>query len=253
MTPIIIWKRWLIYNLIGEGVHNVLFDDQIRKLSGHNYDENLDIALNSLVDAGVVLRLETNKKKKFVVNYEKLVEAQKILNDKRNWMLSPERGSTFEKNSNLHDNLHQYYSEPEGYSFWFNLEESPRRKKSIYNFYRRKNDDLEFAAQIITQKDFRIMHLGSLRQNHSIISRLWKACVALSNENVEKGGNFILKDLQDKERKACGNNRQRGKIALVIFKELGFIVSTGRKGNSTKYKITGKSPPFSTLDTIIES
>jgi hypothetical protein len=57
--------------------------------------------------------------------------------------------------------------------------------------------------------------------------------------------------LQDKERKACGNNRQRGKIALVIFKKLEFIVEIGRKGNSTIFSLTGRSPPFSTLDDVI--
>lgn len=252
MTPISIWKRWLIYNLIGEGVHNVLFDDKIRKLAGHNYDDNLQIALNSLVDNGILLRLETNKEKKFVVNYDKLIEAQKILNDNRNWKLGSEINGKFESERSISENIHQYYSEPEGYSFWFNLEENPRKKKSIYNFYRKKTDDLEFAAQIITQKDSRIMHLGSLRHNQSIVSRLWRACLELSKDNNGKTISFILQDLQDKERKACGNNRQRGKIALVIFKELGFIINTGKNGNSTKYRTTGKLPPFLSLDKIID-
>lgn len=253
MTPITIWKRWLIFNLIGEGVHNVLFDDQIRKLAGHNYEDNLQIALNSLVDSGIVLRLETNKKKKFVVNYDKLVEAQKILNDNRNWKLGTETRTTHGSGHSLSESIHQYYAEPEGYSFWFNLEENPRRKKSIYNFYRKKTDNLEFAAQIITQKDSRIMHLGSLRQNQSIISKLWRACLILGGDSNGKSSTFILQDLQDKERKACGNNRQRGKIALVIFKELGFITKIGKKGNSIKYKTTGKLPPFLSLDEVIES
>ena len=46
--------------------------------------------------------------------------------------------------------------------------------------------NLEFAAQIITQKYSKILYLGSLRQNRSIISRLWKACLDLSDENDKK-------------------------------------------------------------------
>jgi hypothetical protein len=66
-----------------------------------------------------------------------------------------------------------------------------------------------------------------------------------------KKGAFILQDLQDIERKACGNNRQRGKISLAILKKLEYIVEDGKKGNSTLFKLTGKSPPFATLDRII--
>ena len=88
MTSISEWKRWILYNLIGEGIHNVLFEDQIKKLSGRHYENNLTIALNILVDNGILLKLETNKRKKFIVNYERLNDAQKILNDTRNWIYS---------------------------------------------------------------------------------------------------------------------------------------------------------------------
>ncbi|MBA3284725.1 MAG: hypothetical protein H0U27_06650 [Nitrosopumilus sp.] len=243
MTSISEWKRWILYNLIGEGIHNVLFEDQIKKLSGRHYENNLTIALNILVDSGILLKLETNKRKKFIVNYERVNDAQKILNDNRNW--------TYNKhNEKENKSVNQYFAEPEGYNFWFNIE-NPRQKKSIYNLYHKKTDDLDFSAQIITQRYSRILHMGSLRQNDSNISKLWKACQQLSQ--TTKKGDFILQDLQDKERKACGNNRQRGKISLAIFKKLGYIKENGRKGNSTSFKLTGKNPPFTTLDKLINT
>ena len=147
MVSISDWKKWIIYNLIGEGVHNVLFEDQIRKLSGRHFDENLIFALNNLVDNGLLLKLETNKKRKFIVNYEKLIDAQKILNDNRNWKLSKISGIEDEKGQYDPKNINQFYAEPEGYSFWFNLEENPRKKRSVYNIYHRKTDDLEFALK----------------------------------------------------------------------------------------------------------
>lgn len=244
VTTITEWKRWILYNLIGEGVHNVLFEDQIKKLSGRHYENNLTIALNMLVDSGLLLRLETNKRKKFIVNYERLNDAQIILNDSRSWTYD-------NKVKKEPSNINQYFSEPEGYTFWFNIEESPQRKRrSIYNLYYKKTDDLDFAAQIITPKYSKILHMGSLRQNDSNISKLWRACQELSG--LKKGA-FILQDLQDIERKACGNNRQRGKISLAIFKKLGYIMENGRKGNSTLFKLTGKNPPFTTLDKIINT
>ncbi len=244
MTSIPEWKRWILYNLIGEGIHTVLFEDQIKKLSGRHYENNLTVALNVLVDIGILLKLETNKRKKFIVNYERLNDAQKILNDNRNWI----HGKENEKDNK---NINQYFSEPEGYNFWFNIEEPPRKKKSIYNLYYKKTDNLDFSAQIITQKYSRILHMGSLRQNNSNISKLWRACQELSI--ISKNGEFILQDLQDKERKACGNNRQRGKISLAIFKKLEYIQENGKKGNSTSFRLTGKQPPFTTLDEIINT
>jgi hypothetical protein len=242
VTSISEWKRWVLYNLIGEGIHNVLFEDQIKKLSGRHYENNLVIALNILVDNGILLKLETNKRKKFIVNYERLNDAQKILNDNRNWTYNNE-------NKGENKSINQYFSEPEGYNFWFNIEENPRRKKSIYNLYYKKTDDLDFSAQIITQRYSRILHMGSLRQNDSNISKLWRACQQLAQ--ITKNGEFILQDLQDKERKACGNNRQRGKISLAIFKKLGYIEENGKKGNSTSFTLTGKNSPFTTLDELI--
>jgi hypothetical protein len=244
VTSIPEWKRWILYNLIGEGIHTVLFEDQIKKLSGRHYENSLSDALNVLVDNGILLKLETNKRKKFIVNYERLSDAQKILNDSRNWT----HGKENEKDLK---NINQYFSEPEGYNFWFNIEEPPRKKKSIYNLYYKKTDNLDFSAQIITQKYSRILHMGSLRQNNSNISKLWRACQELSI--IAKNGEFILQDLQDKERKACGNNRQRGKISLAIFKKLEYIQENGKKGNSTSFKLTGKHPPFTTLDEVIST
>ncbi len=244
MTSILEWKKWILYNLIGEGVHNVLFDDQIKKLSGRHFEENLTIALNILVDSGILLRLETSKRKKFIVNYERLNDAQKILNDNRNWKYNKE-------DDGIKNVVHKYFSEPEGYIFWFNLDDQVRKKKSIYNIYYRKTDDLDFSAQIITQRHSKVLYMGSLRQNNSIISKLWNACLELATATKGNYSGFILQDIQDKDRRACGNNRQRGKIALAIFKKLGYITENGRKGNSTMFKVTGKSPPFTTLDSLL--
>jgi len=38
---------------------------------------------------------------------------------------------------------------------------------------------------------------------------------------------------------------------LAIFKKLGYIIENGKKGNSVNFKLTGKSPPFITLDELL--
>ena len=145
MVSISDWKKWIIYNLIGEGYTTFSLKNRLES-SGRHFDENLIFALNNLVDNGLLLKLETNKKRKFIVNYEKLIDAQKILNDNRNWKLSKISGIEDEKWQYGSNNINQFYAEPEGYSFWFNLEESPRKKRSIYNIYHRKTDNIEFAG-----------------------------------------------------------------------------------------------------------
>jgi hypothetical protein len=94
----------------------------------------------------------------------------------------------------------------------------------------------------------RTWYLGSLNNSRSYISALWRAIPIIAKER--KHGLFILQDLQNKEPKACGNNRQRGKIALAIFCELGYVHEVETKGVSTKYAL-GRNKPFDrTLDDI---
>jgi hypothetical protein len=92
------------------------------------------------------------------------------------------------------------------------------------------------------------LYMGSLNDSDSYISKLWRAASTIAEES--KDGTFILQDLQDRERIACGNNRQRGKIALIIFRTLGYIQAVETKGNSTKFKIGGKKPFAMTLDEV---
>jgi hypothetical protein len=109
---------------------------------------------------------------------------------------------------------------------------------------------MNFAAQLITKPmgSSKIIHMGSLNDPNSYIARLWRAVISVSEENKE--GTFILQDIQDKDRIACGNNRQRGKIALSIFKKLGYIQQSEFKGNSIRFKVSGKKPYSITLDEI---
>lgn len=235
------WRKWLLQQLIGEGVHNVIFEEQIHEEAGRHYDTNLDLALRSLKDEGIVMLLESNRKKKYVVNYDKLDEAQKIINS--------------EPRGDIENILVQpYIHEPEGYVFWFDNKENRKfKKQNTYNIYFKKTDKMSFAAQLITKSmsNPKTIHMGSLNESDSYISKLWRAASTIAQES--KNGTFILQNLQDKDRMACGNNRQRGKIAIAIFRKLGYIQQVGVKGNSTKFKLSGKKPFPITLDEIFNS
>ena len=234
------WRKWLLQQLIGEGIHNVMLDEQIRMEAGRHYDTNFDLALRSLKDDGIIMLLESKQQKKYVVNYDKLDQAHSIINS------DPEEGDE-------HQNVlvQPYVREPEGYVFWFDNRETRRlRKQSVYNIYFKNTDKLNFAAQLITRSvdNPKTVYMGSLNEPESYISRLWRAVSIVSSES--KDGTFLLQNVQDKDRVACGNNRQRGKIALIIFRKLGYLQQVSVKGNSTVFKLTGKKPFTITLDDI---
>jgi len=252
------WKRWFLYQLIGEGMHNAIYHEQILKELGKHYDINLEKALRDLIDDGIIMLIESKKKKKYIVNFESLSEAQMIINTNKNKIQK-------EKSKKIHDHNHVNYMEPgnkkkiiqpylpdpNGYIYWFDNEEFRQFKnQTVYRIYFKETDRMNFAAQLITKPigTSKIIHMGSLNDPNSYIARLWRAVISVSEDNKE--GTFILQDIQDRDRIACGNNRQRGKIALSIFKKLGYIQQIEFKGNSIRFKISGKKPYSITLDEI---
>ena len=222
------WRKWLLQQLIGEGVHNVVLEEQLYQEAGRHYDTNLDLALRSLRDEGIIVSLESGREKKYLVNFDKLYDAQQIINSES-------------KEDNENTLVQPYIPEPEGYTFWFDNKDKRKFKKT---------DNMNFAAQLITKSigTPKTIYMGSLNESESYISKLWRAVDIIATES--KDGTFILQDLQDKDRVACGNNRQRGKVALAIFSKLGYIQQVGAKGNSTRFKLTAKKPFSMTLDEV---
>jgi hypothetical protein len=73
------WKRWFLYHLIGEGVHNAIYHEHLVRDLGKHYDSNLDRALRDLIDDGIIMLIESRKNKKYIVNFESLSEAQMLM------------------------------------------------------------------------------------------------------------------------------------------------------------------------------
>jgi len=237
MPSISEWRVWILRQLISDGIYNVMLEERLRHEAGRHYDTKFDLAMTSLMDEGIIMSLESKREKKYVVNFDKLDEAQKMINLE-----------TIYKSPTI---VQPYIAEPEGYIYWFENNEGRKfKKQSIYRVYFKKTDQMDFAAQLMTQSmtNPKTLYMGSLNDSDSYISKLWRAASTIAEES--KDGTFILQDLQDRERIACGNNRQRGKIALIIFRTLGYIQAVETKGNSTKFKIGGKKPFAMTLDEV---
>jgi hypothetical protein len=232
------WQKWILRQLICEGIHRSIFESQLFREAGRHYEPNFQSALRSLIDEGIVMVLESHRQKKYLVNFDMIDVAQSIINS--------------QSKLNRIKVIQPFMPEPEGFIYWFdnNQEDRKYRRQNIYRFYTSKTDRMEFAAQLITQSmsRSRTLYMGSLNNSNSYIYKIWRAALVLSDESED--GTFILQDLQDRERVACGNNRQRGKIGIAIFKKLGYIQEIGTKGNSTRFKISGRKPFSVTLDEI---
>ena len=232
------WQKWILRQLICGGIHRSVSENLLFREAGRHFDPNFQIALRSLIDEGVIMVLESHRQKRYLVNFEMIEVAQSVLNS--------------HSKSDRIKVIQPFMPEPEGFVYWFDnhQEEKKHRRQNIYRFYTSKTDRMEFAAQLVTQSmsRSRTLYMGSLNNSTSYIYRIWKAALELSDESED--GTFILQDLQDRERVACGNNRQRGKIGIAIFKKLGYIQEIGTKGNSTRFKISGRKPFSVTLDEI---
>jgi hypothetical protein len=232
------WQKWILKQLICEGIHRSISESQLFREAGRHYEPNFQSALRSLIDEGIVMVLESHRLKKYLVNFDMIDVAQSIINS--------------QSRLNRIKVIQPFMAEPEGFIYWFdnNHEDRKYRRQNIYRFYTSKTDRMEFAAQLITQSmsRSRTLYMGSLNNSNSYIYKIWRAALVLSDESED--GTFILQDLQDRERVACGNNRQRGKIGIAIFKKLGYIQEISTKGNSTRFKISGRKPFSVTLDEI---
>lgn len=225
------WEQWIIRLLVSGGIFNILREGTIKEQAGRHYDINLDYALKSLMDKGIITQLQSERDRRYMLNSDKLDDAQKIV---RREIPKEEKVQTAQP----------YIPEPDGFEYWFDPEERRTfRKQSSYRLFRKKNGEKDYAGQVLS-KSMRVpvnYYTGSLDEAGSNISILVRAMNDLAREHADH--TFNLQDLQDRERLACGNNRQRGKVILLVCERLGIIEFAGMKGNSASYRLSGTAPP----------
>jgi hypothetical protein len=225
------WEQWIVRLLISGGILNVLREETIKEHAGRHYDINMDYAFKSLMDKGIITQLQSERDRRYMLNWEKLDEAHDIMRKE-----VPKEEAT--------QAAQPYIPEPEGYAFWFDPEERRTfRKQSMYRLFRKKDGSRDYVGQVLS-KSMRVpvnYYTGSLDEPDSHISVLVRSMNVLAREHADH--TFNLQDLQDKERLACGNNRQRGKVILLVCERLGIIEFAGMKGNSASYRMAGTAPP----------
>jgi hypothetical protein len=236
MTSIPEWRKWIIRLMTARGVNEYINYQDIVKIAAGYYDVNLERALTLLVDDGITICYESQGEVKYILDHRHLDLAKIEMNS--DTISSSQSGV-----------IQPFIPDPKGYVFRFEIpDRGALRKQCTYHIFTKIGDQQNYAAQIITRSNGQVktLYLGSLNNQNSIIFRLWNAIIDIVSES--KNGEFILQDLQNKEPKACGNNRQRGKVALAIFSALEFISIRTTTKRSIRYCFGTKKPIGLTLD-----
>jgi len=120
--------------------------------------------------------------------------------------------------------------------------------QGIY-YYCKKIEENDFWVVLIkhspNQKTTKVI-LGSELDNSSRISKIKRATKLVSK--LSDNGEFVRKKVEDIEQAACGNNRIPSKGAFDVFVHEGFLVVTGQKGLSKKYKLNVIKKRTNTFD-----
>lgn len=236
MASIEWWMTWIVQQLFSEGVYNYVLEETLRGKAGHHIDANFDIALQRLMDEGVVQLLESEGKRHYGVPIviDKLKRARQIAND------TPTINTPVEPKI-----VQDYLPDPEGFEYWFSPpdDRSRTRKKSIYDYYRGKTDKETYLARIMSQSDAepKIIRTGSMKNPTSYAARGW----AIFNElaAVSPDGTVSLMELIKRDTDVFGSNKRRGKVLLAIYEKEGWIVKDGKRGKDVRYRLSGSAPP----------
>ena len=128
------WQKWILKQLICEGIHRSISESQLFREAGRHYEPNFQSALRSLIDEGIVMVLESHRLKKYLVNFDMIDVAQSIINS--------------QSKLNRIKVIQPFMPEPEGFIYWFdnNQEDRKYRRQNIYRFYTSKTDKMEFGS-----------------------------------------------------------------------------------------------------------
>lgn len=211
--------------------------EEIFRGFGSNVDANADIAFMELITEGLIIKIKSSVKQFYTIDFvDKMKEIKDII-----------QGDSIEEKAQL---IQPDETEFEGLTLMFSI--ASQRKypnQGIYYYCINKDDESHWIILVKTRiagKAARI-NLGSLKDLDSRISKILKATITVAKESED--GNLFRKQVEDREQKACGNNRQPSKAAFDIFVKLGFLTIVGQKRRQTTlYKLNEENIPSQFLN-----
>lgn len=230
MVSIEAWRKWILTQLLSEGVYNYRLEQTLRAAAGHNIDANFDKALQQLMDEGVVTLIETEGQRRYGIplSVDKLQTAKRILN------------STTAVSTPQPTIVQEYIPEPKGFLYWRDASDSKRsKKKSIYSLYYKMTDRQCYAARIISQSSAKhtTIHVGSMNDPNSFVSKGWRIVNDIIGKNSD--GTCSLQEALTRDTGVFGSNKRRGRVLFAIYLAEGWIEFGQNRGNEVRFQITG--------------
>jgi len=224
------WKRrivkFFVYRSKGGTIYRITNEEELFKTFASNFERNTQTAYEELRADNIIEEYRNNRLPFYTLNFSE--KSQEIIEIIKN--------EPFEEKSNIiqptdkdFKNLREEFKDASSRG-WPN--------RGFYYFCTKIDDPNDWVVLIKTKpnvKPYRII-LGSLESKGSRISKIWRATQKVSK--INKGEPFIRKWVENIEQKACGNNRLPSRSAFQIFVHLGWLVVTGRKGNTVFYQVT---------------
>ena len=225
------WERRILQffvNRSGYGrVYRVTTKNEVMESFGSHVDSNTFIAWMQLEDKGLIIHCTSNGDDYYTIDFfEKQDEITRIIDseelDSKSEIMKPDEMEI--------DGL-EYHFVTKGFRTY--------PDQSHYYYYTKKDDESDWMCLHKTKPNARSNRiiLGSLKDNDSRISKIWKATKLIAKQNNNKP--FVRKRVEDIEPKACGNNRLPSKAAFDVFSYKKWLIQV-TKGKKILYRINGE-------------
>lgn len=192
---------------------------------GFMVDSNFLKAWEELIKSKIIIETNRNSGKSFILNtWEKATEIRNIFVTEP----IPERAINVKPDKKYFENLVERFT---------HTTENAWPNQGTYYFCTREDDVYDWIVFFRSKPNKRhtTYNLGSIKDENSTISTMWKVIVNVWKDNEKQP--VYKKMAEDRDQKTFGNNRQPATAGFAIFLKFGWIQEVSRRGKQIFYQI----------------
>jgi len=222
------WIKRIVERFIersSEGSYSITNVQDLIKDFGYLVDSNFMKAWNELISKQIIFEIARASGKEFLLNtWGKTAEIREIFNKEP----IPERAENVKPEKSYFEGLSEHYAI---------TTENAWPNQGTYYFSTKEDDPSHWVVIFRSKPNKRPTRydLGSIKDEDSRISKMWKVIVQVWHKNQKQP---IYKKLaENKDQVTFGNNRQPAVAGFTIFVKFGWLQEVSRKGKQIFYNI----------------
>lgn len=223
------WKRRIVRHFVfrsyGGIGYRILKEKTLFDHFASNFETNTQIAYEQLLEDGVIKKYPTGSKMFYGLDFvHKINEIDALTKDDQ---IEETADMMRPSDDEIRDLREMFRDQTRGSSTGY------------YYFYTKKSDPSYWVIMVKSRpnaKPSKII-MGSLTDKDSRIMKIWNATKRVSE--IQRGGPFIRKWVENVDQQACGNNRQPSRAAFKIFEYLEWLEISSMRGRTAYYKRVG--------------